>query len=181
MTKSAKKKKTVKKPDIFELAVIVSERVQIKEVRLINCTCTQTPLASRGPQALDFKDFNVRAVQEDKKYILVFPSFRLEAKPEEEKSEKPSIAIEAEFLLIYELDNCEDIKQDSIEAFGRVNGIYNAWPYWREFVQSTIARMGLPNLTIPVFRLVAPQNKDNKQIKASSKKVQKKKKVSKKK
>jgi preprotein translocase subunit SecB len=40
-----------------------------------------------------------------------------------------------------------------IKAFARSNGMLNVWPYWREFVQSTTSRAGLPPLTVPLFRL----------------------------
>jgi len=65
-------------------------------------------------------------------------------------------------------------------AFARTNGIYNAWPYWREFVQNMIARMNLPPLVIPVFRLFgqAPpfnlyEHKPVKKLAKRSKKVTK--------
>jgi preprotein translocase subunit SecB len=32
-----------------------------------------------------------------------------------------------------------------------MNGIYNIWPYWREYVQTTTSRLGLPPLTLPVL------------------------------
>lgn len=45
--------------------------------------------------------------------------------------------------------------QRHFESFSTLNGTYNAWPYFREIVQSTIARMGLPPLTLPVYRVAA--------------------------
>ncbi len=35
-----------------------------------------------------------------------------------------------------------------------INPISNAWPYWREFVQSMSARMGFPALTVPLLEIV---------------------------
>ena len=40
----------------------------------------------------------------------------------------------------------------AIEAFANTDAVYHAWPYWREFVQSSMARMGLPPIMIPLFR-----------------------------
>jgi len=34
-----------------------------------------------------------------------------------------------------------------------INPISNAWPYWREFVQSMGARMGFPALTVPLLEI----------------------------
>src|SRR5207245_514725 len=39
------------------------------------------------------------------------------------------------------------------DAFARVNAVHNAWPYLREVVQSTGARMGLPPIVFPVHRM----------------------------
>lgn len=40
-----------------------------------------------------------------------------------------------------------------LNAFAHLNGTYNAWPYVRELVQSTTARMALPPVVLPVFRV----------------------------
>ena len=48
----------------------------------------------------------------------------------------------------------EGINDEHLHAFSATNGVFNAWPYWREFVQNTTARMGLPTpVIVPVFRL----------------------------
>lgn len=53
----------------------------------------------------------------------------------------------------------EDFKttKAEINAFANVNGVYNAWPYFREFVQTTTQRMNLPPLILPVYRIPAAQ------------------------
>lgn len=38
--------------------------------------------------------------------------------------------------------------EEELDSFAKINGIYHAWPYWREFVQSSTARAGLPGLTL---------------------------------
>lgn len=40
-----------------------------------------------------------------------------------------------------------------LAAFAQINGVFNAWPYIRETVQSLTTRMGLPPLTLAVFRV----------------------------
>ena len=39
------------------------------------------------------------------------------------------------------------------KTFGQINAVFNAWPCWRELVQAPPARMSLPTLTVPVFRV----------------------------
>jgi len=43
--------------------------------------------------------------------------------------------------------------RDAINAFARGNVIFNSWPYFREYVQSTVSRMDYPPPTIPFLRL----------------------------
>lgn len=149
--------------------LLVSDRVQLKDVRLISSKCDQIPEATLGKKAYDI-NYSTE-VQVDKKngYVIVTAKFNFEAFSES-KMQKPVILMEASFLLAYKIDNFEGLTQQGFEQFANLNGIYNAWPYWREFVQNMIARMGLPTLTIPVFRIVEP----------TSKKIVKKKKVKKK-
>ncbi|SPF31952.1 hypothetical protein SBA4_1060017 [Candidatus Sulfopaludibacter sp. SbA4] len=40
------------------------------------------------------------------------------------------------------------------EAFAKSQGLLAAWPYLRELVQNTTARMGLPIESLPALRLV---------------------------
>ncbi len=41
----------------------------------------------------------------------------------------------------------------SSPPFASLNGVFNAWPYFREFLQSATTRMGLPQFVLPVFRI----------------------------
>lgn len=78
------------------------------------------------------------------------------------------LKIEALFALTYfvkvPVDQFPDnakvlLEAEDIRAFSRYNATYNAWSYWREFVQSMSNRLGLPAITIPIFpvpNLVAP-------------------------
>ena len=40
------------------------------------------------------------------------------------------------------------------DYFFKINPVSNAWPYWREFVQSMSTRMGFPALTVPMLEIV---------------------------
>ncbi len=156
MAKKSTKKIEPKKRSNLNLAAAVSDKISIETVRLVNSNCFQSPDASKGRHSLAI-DCNVKFdVDKKKKLILVFPTFKLKAIPSGENKKAFDLFIEATFVLIYSAKSLTSLKSDNFKAFSNTNGIYNAWPYWREFVQNTIARMGLPPLTIPVFRLVAP-------------------------
>lgn len=48
-----------------------------------------------------------------------------------------------------------DERDSFFSAFANVNGMFNAWPYARELVHSTVARMGLPPMILPVYRVAS--------------------------
>jgi preprotein translocase subunit SecB len=177
MAKKSKKKKAEENP--FALAISVSDRVDIIEVRLIDCNCHQTPEASQGKQLVDYNYSVETELKKEHSQILLFPTFKMTAKPDKTAGDEISLSIQARFLLAYKINSLKGITKKNIEAFGNVNGIYNAWPYWREFVQNTIARMGLPKLTIPVFRFGHDERTD-KNTSKQTKKIATKKKAKKK-
>jgi preprotein translocase subunit SecB len=177
MAKKKVKNKALKKENKAVAGLLVSERVQLKDVRLISCKCDQTPEATLGK-----KDYGINystEVQIDKKngYVIVTAKFQFKAFTES-KTQKPVILIDASFLLAYKIENFEGLTQKGFEQFANLNGIYNAWPYWREFVQNTVTRMGLPSLTIPVFRLAQSTTKKSvkkKMVRRKTKKTKSKK------
>jgi hypothetical protein len=65
------------------------------------------------------------------------------------------VEIEADFALHYRLKDEVDAGKltKAFEEFGRFNIGYHAWPYWREYVQSTCARVGIPTIPVPMFQL----------------------------
>jgi hypothetical protein len=60
--------------------------------------------------------------------------------------------IKATFELEYVVAEGSAVSKDALDLFARINGVYNSWPYWREFVQSMTARMQVPTLTVPLLR-----------------------------
>ena len=70
----------------------------------------------------------------------------------EEAKEEPLVSIETSFELQYRLPEGFRVDPQILTTFAETNGIYNAWPYWHEFVQSTFARMGLPPVVLPLLR-----------------------------
>jgi len=46
-----------------------------------------------------------------------------------------------------------------LQAFADGNAMMNCWPYWRELVQSMVARMNLPPFVVPLLRYVPEKKK----------------------
>jgi hypothetical protein len=66
-----------------------------------------------------------------------------------------------------------------VEYLMTINPIRDAWPYWREFVQSMSTRMGFSALTVPLLEIVPKKSSEEKaNSQAAKKKPSKQKKLS---
>jgi hypothetical protein len=92
-----------------------------------------------------------------------------------ETPDKLVMKIEASFCTSLEsisgFDLFQDFNGDPPEYYENlgnafmINPIFNAWPYWREFVQSMSTRMGYPALTVPLLEIV-PEKSITKEVKS---------------
>jgi hypothetical protein len=63
--------------------------------------------------------------------------------------------IEATFLARYRFaDQAKPASKRELEAFRKSHAVLVVWPYLREFVQTTAARMGFPTEPLPLLRVV---------------------------
>lgn len=144
---------TKRDSEVAEKAKPVSERVQILEIRLLESRSEQKRFEEEASKRI-MQTIQVETHLDQKhSKLVVFPHFMLLVKRHDASPEDIFVRIEARFAITYSIDPQEGLTQDNYDAFGERNGVYNAWPYWREFVQSTTVRMGLPPLTLPVFRV----------------------------
>lgn len=96
-------------------------------------------------------------VQEVPSALIIRIPFAVAIAPRE--AQAALVEVQVEFVLEYSLDSLppNDMRPDLFEAFAKVNGVYNAWPYLREVVQNTIARMAIPPVVLPVYRVPKPK------------------------
>lgn len=167
------KAKISKNKEKTDAGLLVSDRVQLKDVRLISSKCDQTPGATSGKKAYDISYSTEVQVDRKSGCVVVIARFHFEAYIGS-KTSQPVLLIDASFVLSYAIEDFGGLTQKGFERFANLNGIYNAWPYWREFVQNTIVRMGLPSLSIPVFRIVETLDKKTVKRKTLKKKVRSK-------
>lgn len=139
------------KASLMELTLATAPRVRIEEVRLANST-VRSQLDTISGRLTAGYGFDARTeIDEQHKKLVVHASLKACGKNDSESGAivDDQVVIEAEFVLTYGVDSLDGISQESAHAFGRINGIHNVWPYWREYVQSTTVRLGLPALTLP--------------------------------
>src|ERR1700694_644750 len=59
----------------------------------------------------------------------------------------------ATFRLTYSIPQGVTLTSDEIDNFVHWNSVFNVWPYWREYLSSTINRASLPRFIAPIIRL----------------------------
>jgi hypothetical protein len=137
----------------LKLAAQVSRHVQIEEVRLIRASARRSPgiAVTEGEMAI-FHRLHETTFKQKGADLIIEIRFGLQGVGKDDPSRK-LFELSAAFELTYKLDRETTFPAAQLRGFSSVNGAYNAWPYWREFVQNTAVRMGLPRLVVPVFRV----------------------------
>ena len=149
----------------MEAAARVAQRFVLQEIFLVDAKMSRDPLIE-SPEALSLEhkcstEFLTSEKGKNLRFILC--NFRVAAFSDKEPS-KLVMKIEASFCTSYvkKPDIFMPMEDDDslltyAEYFGTINPISNAWPYWREFVQSMSSRMGYPALTVPMLEIVLKQ------------------------
>jgi hypothetical protein len=65
------------------------------------------------------------------------------------------------FELRYRIRSDLGPSNDVLTEFARANGVFNAWPYFRELLQTMLHRMELPSTVLPAFRVVQSADSHN--------------------
>ena len=85
------------------------------------------------------------------KYEAGIRSIKNNVDPKDIKDEDICVEITVTFDVIYMAN--DKLDDDEVVAFTENNVGYNVWPYWREVVASCCARMGIPTLRIPFYKM----------------------------
>jgi preprotein translocase subunit SecB len=135
---------------------------------------TESDPSTRSPKGaeLDYK-YDSEIISEDNNNLYIKCNFLILAHRKQVK-EKILLKIEATFVLKYTFEDGIKLESQDIENFARINPLYNAWPYWREFVQSITTRMGFPTLTIPLLKIEMTKSGTDATKKAKSRTPKKK-------
>lgn len=135
-----------------DLKRLIAE-VEIEDVRLVEATAETKVRSPADSGAVDLLVNRTAEISErqDNGTFFVVAKIGTQLVSEQAK-EEPLVSIETSFELQYRLPEGFRVGPDTLTTFAETNGIYNAWPYWREFVQSTFARMGLPPVVLPLLR-----------------------------
>jgi len=111
---------------------------------------TQLPVAAEGAEA--FPAFGLNAVwkrSDDGTMLGCNVTFATDFGEDPE----PPYQLVASFRLTYSLPADSAFSEDELDNFANWNVVFNAWPYWREYLSSTINRANLPRFAVPVMKL----------------------------
>ena len=139
-----------KTKSLLTLTAVVASRVRINRIRLRCCRATADLPSPGTPLRIEF-GFNGETTADHESNKIGVRAFLMVRANSADGSESRSLAfqLEAEFLLDYTINSFDGITEEELDAFGKMNGIYNVWPYWRQYVQTTTVSMGFPVLTLP--------------------------------
>ena len=127
--------------------------VEIEGVRLVEANAETKVRSPADTGAVDLLVNQTAGISERQKNGTFFVVATIRARlVSEEAKEEPLVSVETSFELQYRLPEGLRVAPQTLITFAVTNGIYNAWPYWREFVQSMFARMGLPPVVLPLLR-----------------------------
>jgi len=156
--------------DLTRLAIAVSGIVQIEQISLIEFSAMRQPEIEALAVAIKHAAPEVTAQFDgQKKRITVKAKFGIEGSDSQGTEQRTILRVHACFLAIYALEpsGSAAITPEQADAFGKVNGLFNVWPYWRELVQSVTTRMALPPLTLPVLHVTGNAQRDDVKDEAS--------------
>ena len=136
------------------LRALIAE-VEIEGVRLVEATAetkARSPSDTGAVKLLTDQKAEISEQRDDGTFFVAVTMRATLAPGETEAEKKPLVSITTSFELQYRVSKDFPVNAETLATFAETNGIYNAWPYWREFVQSMVARMGLPPVMLPVLR-----------------------------
>lgn len=154
---AARKRRAAPKYDAASVGR-VARRVEILTVELIGSSFARAdseplPISAPSEEVPELSASVTYSINDDQSAlgcITAFStSFKAGAAPYE---------LKATFRIVYSVTPGEaPLTEPDLWMFAHYNAVYNAWPYWREYLSSTINRAQLPRFILPVFRVPRSQ------------------------
>lgn len=143
----------------IQLAGTVAKFVELTSVTLSAASVRSSIDPNKIPETLSvanrYRASFEKMEVENARSIRVSVDFGFDAFSDPDEVADKLVDLTATFLLIYTLSSDAQFEEEAVTHFASINGAYNAWPYWRELVQSVAGRVGLSGIVLPVFRPTA--------------------------
>jgi preprotein translocase subunit SecB len=123
----------------------ILDGLELKNILMSNLKASiKHELFSEG-LTVSIKDSSSYENKEDE--VIIRNTYRLTAK---NKERKIALKIEATYILVFETK--EIITDNFFEVYEKISLPLNVWPFFRELVNSTTARMNIPPITLPLLK-----------------------------
>ncbi len=139
----------MKKPVISpeEYANILSS-ISLSQIFLNDCSSKKHEVKSKGG-AIDLDISMKLGYEQNASEVSFITTYKLDGVKRSEGTEEKVFAITASFQLTYMKTKEIEITKEFVNVFKDNSIELVSWPYFREFVQNMISRMGFPPLTLP--------------------------------
>jgi len=152
-------------PTDYQLASAIARYVELDDVHLIDVKASllvaKAEMLQLSVLELELGRSMACSMQKDTQVISVEAKLKADIHNQNDGRAKPLLSINCTYVLNYKFmakgapEGAE--LQRYLDAFARVNGVFNIWPYFRELIQSLSARMSLPPIVVPVYRVSKEQ------------------------
>ena len=152
------------------IAAVVARLRQIEQIWQLQGDFYRLPNAVQGDCRAEFAIFQTGGeLAEDGSELVATVELgcRLTAEVEDETvipeefldkdSGRAVIAfVHGSYMITYGLNEGGRLSDDDVGEFCAMNGVHTAWPFWREFVTSSLTRSGLEAVPVPPFTIFGP-------------------------
>lgn len=122
--------------------------IALSQIELNDCSAKKHEVKSKGG-TIDL-DITMRlGYEQNSNDVSFLASYKLEGIKHSDSEKEKVFTISASFILSYLKIKEVDITKEFVDIFKENSIELVSWPYFREFVQSMISRMGFPPLTLP--------------------------------
>lgn len=122
--------------------------IELRQILLNDCSAKKHDIKSKGG-TIDL-DISMRlGYDQNTNEASFLATYKLEGVKRSESEEEKVFTLSASFLLSYMKIKEVEINKDFVSIFKENSIELVSWPYFREYVQNMISRMGFPPLTLP--------------------------------
>jgi hypothetical protein len=89
-------------------------------------------------------------VGSDDKSVVAVPEFKFIQIDDSSEEDPLAAFVSATYEVNYSVDSPESFSHSQLLGFAAVSGVYNCWPYLREFISNSCVRMEAPHHPIPL-------------------------------
>ena len=121
--------------------------IELRQILLNDCSAKKHDIKSKGG-TIDL-DISMRlGYDQNANEANFLATYKLDGVKRSDSEEEKIFTLSASFLLSYMKNKEVEINKDFVSIFKENSIELVSWPYFREFVQNMIARMGFPPLTL---------------------------------